>query len=484
MKTRRWDLLAAALLFCVLGLLFVPECDDCYFSYWSFDSFWDFLLVQPSPSDPAVMGVPTNGRYLGNLLGLLLAKLAFTPLWWLRGLVMGGGLLALTGLLARHVRFRGAAPGEPFALALAMVLLAPVGIWQEVYSWGAAYMNYLAPMVLLLLLFRRLRRRDGAGWPVVLVMAAANCLFVENISLYLVLLGCGLLAASLRWPQRLPPRGLCAALCGGSWLGFGISMTRSVFSQVDSGLRGMGLELLHDNLPVIVTEVLLRPVVVTLLISGLLLWLVRRQGCPRWPLWGAALALFHLYLLFLRVQAARGALPLYRQENLLPGLALALLWLVLLWEWRGGAAKGHVLFYAASLCIVTGPMAVVSPLHSRMFFGSYLFLCLTAATLYRQARRQGVHALTGLRIPAFLAALVLVGIYACNAWVYWTRLSHACVLADAGATQITLPLVPFPQFTANEMIGKGDIVYQVYHQRPWDIGFTFEPYTKWKQSVS
>ena len=29
----------------LLGLLFVPECDDCYFVYWSFDSLRDWLLT-------------------------------------------------------------------------------------------------------------------------------------------------------------------------------------------------------------------------------------------------------------------------------------------------------------------------------------------------------------------------------------------------------------------------------------------------------
>lgn len=43
------------------------------------------------------------------------------------------------------------------------------------------------------------------------------------------------------------------------------------------------------------------------------------------------------------------------------------------------------------------------------------------------------------------------------------------------------PLVPFPQFTANEMAGKGDIVYLVYHQQPWDISFTFVPYEDWAE---
>lgn len=61
------------------------------------------------------------------------------------------------------------------------------------------------------------------------------------------------------------------------------------------------------------------------------------------------------------------------------------------------------------------------------------------------------------------------------------RLDTARAQADGGASQITLPLVPFPQFTANEMAGKGDIVYLVYHQQPWDISFTFVPYEDWAE---
>ena len=77
----------------LLGLLFVPECDDCYFVYWSFDSLGDWLLTRPV-EDGLVMGVPENGRWLGNLLGVLQGKLYFVPLVGpvLRGLLMGGAL--------------------------------------------------------------------------------------------------------------------------------------------------------------------------------------------------------------------------------------------------------------------------------------------------------------------------------------------------------------------------------------------------------
>ena len=157
-RRRRWDVLLSAALFLLLALLFVPECDDCYFIYWDFASWKDFLLVRPIPQEGVVLGVPSNGRYLGNLLGLILGKLAFSPLWPLRVLILGGGMLGLTLLLSRFFQGGPAGGRESFALALFLVVWAPWGIWQQVYSWSAAWANYLAPTLLLLPLLLLLRQ--------------------------------------------------------------------------------------------------------------------------------------------------------------------------------------------------------------------------------------------------------------------------------------------------------------------------------------
>lgn len=216
-------------------------------------------------------------------------------------------------------------------------------------------------------------------------------------------------------------------------------------------------------------------------ISLLLLWLVRRQGCPRWRLWACLLLPLHLYIGYDRLLVVLKRRDLYREECLWLGLALALLWLILAAEWRGGADRRELWFWVASLLVVTGPMLVVSPVNARMFFSSYLFLCLAASVLFRRARAEGLRPLTRLNRAAAAAGVLLVAVYACNAAVWVHRLDTARAQADGGASQITLPLVPFPQFTANEMAGKGDIVYLVYHQQPWDISFTFVPYEDWAE---
>ena len=200
----------------LLGLLFVPECDDCYFVYWSFDSLRDWLLTRPSTAGAEIVGVPENGRYLGNLLGVLQGKLYFVPVVGpiLRGLLMGGALWALVCLLARRARRGPVGRGESLAMALVLVLLAPRGIWQEALSWGAGLVNYLLPMVILLVLLELFARRRPSAL-LAGALAFCGCLFMETTTILLAA-GGGLCALLFRHTdRRRAALGLCGPAAGG-----------------------------------------------------------------------------------------------------------------------------------------------------------------------------------------------------------------------------------------------------------------------------
>ena len=86
--------LDVGLILAVVGLaaLFFLESDDCYFVYWQYDSWKDFLLTRPDMDGALIVGVPQNGRYLGNLIGVLLAKSYETPLFFLRVVYFAGDI--------------------------------------------------------------------------------------------------------------------------------------------------------------------------------------------------------------------------------------------------------------------------------------------------------------------------------------------------------------------------------------------------------
>lgn len=218
------------------------------------------------------------------------------------------------------------------------------------------------------------------------------------------------------------------------------------------------------------------PVVATALISFLLVWLLRRQDCSWWKLWGGVLGLVHLVCLFFAVGDLFQTESLYSDGQLVLGLLMAAVWLITLLQWRGGAAKIRILLLALSLCVLNGPLLFVSPVGPRNLFCGYVVLMLVAGELYTCARTQGLKSMNWLRFPLAGACVLLVALYACNFTVYHQRLEYAWEQVEAGAQSVTLPLVPFNGWVTNEFPGKGDISYLVYRQSPWDVSFTFVPW--------
>ena len=468
----------------VLALLFFPESDDCYFVYWQYDSLTDFLLTRPITDGAQIVGVPQNGRYLGNLIGVLLAKCFETPLFFLRPAYCAGGLLLLAWAGAASV-----CPGrkrEGACFLLALLVLSFRGLWQEVYSWGAAYVNYVTPVALALLL-PPLLRGDG-GWrpggrrALLAGLSLAACLFMETVTVFLFLAALAVLAAA--WKTGWPGRGEALALLLGTTLGTAAMFSAPGYGAVGAdGLRSFGLSLFWDSLGQALVGVVVRPAPAALMVTGLLLWHLKRQGGRAWLACGAAALPLHALCLWAWAADLFDpgeTVQLPPADPLLAGAGavLALLWVVMLALWRG-RGRGRTAILAAALCLVSGPLLVVAVSGNRFFFPSYGVLALAALSLYDAAREEGLRPVAWLRGLALLAACGLIFVYFCNHTVFSRRLEYGRALAADGAEQMTLPLVPFPGFSRNEQIWKGDVSYLIYRETPWDVAFTFVPYAQW-----
>ena len=468
----------------ILAALFVLESDDCYFVYWQYDSLADFLLTRPVTDEARIVGVPQNGRYLGNLLGVLLAKSYETPLWFVRVVYFAGGLLLLARAGACCVcpdRRR-----EGTFLLLAVLILSFRGIWQEVYSWGAAYVNYVTPMVLILLLPPLLRGdgnwSPGARRALLAGLSFAACLFLETTTIFLCL--SALIALGFSWLTGRPGRGEALALAVGSVLGTAVMFTAPGYGAVGSdGLRELGLSLIGDSLTQTLVGTVVRPAPAALMISCLLLRFLRRQGGTAWRWCGLAALPLHGICLWSwgRDLADPGlTVELPPADGLLvgTGAALAVLWVVMLALWKG-RGRGRTAALAAALCLISGPLLVLSVRGNRYFFPGYVILALVLLSLYDCAREEGMGPAVWTRVLALTAAVALIGVYFGNCAVFRQRLDYGRELAEQGAVQMTLPLLPFAGFARNEQLWKGDLSYLIYRETPWDVAFTFVPFGQW-----
>lgn len=458
----------------LLGFLFVPECDDCYFAFWRYDSFKDFLITQPSHDYGLLVGIPENGRYLGNILGVLLSKVYFTQFCFVHGLIMTAGFSLLIYGLAKSMHNDRISWMEALSLSFAIFIFAPRGIHQEVYSWGAAWVNYLLPMIGVLFLFQWPDSAQSKKhvWPVLFVSFAC-CLFIEPITILLA--GFAFVATAASYNGYLPKK-QAIAFCIGSWVGAFIMFTAPGYFHGTNESRVVSLSLIAKNLPVIFTQTFQRPAILAAVISFLFVWLLHRQGNHRWKFFMFVLVPMHVFLFILYLRDLFYTTEHYNRYGIAISFILPVLWVTMLMLWRNGKEKRSCFIVILAMFLLNGPLLIVSPIAPRNFFPSYLCLTMIAIFLYQAARAQGLGSFEKIRYIAAAAAICLIFVYACNFFVYHHRLKDAQSQVACGATEVTLPLVPFPGWTVNEYRGKGDLSYIIYRQTPWDVDLEFVPY--------
>ena len=134
-----------------------------------------------------------NGRYLGNLLALLITRSVMA-----KALVIAGGVVWLLHVMYRNICFREAKRAkENLFLLLSCVFLLlslPATLFQQSYGWSAAFVNFVPPVFLFLIYYNWTEwiydgYQDQPLWKTILVipLGISVQLFSENVTLFVAL---------------------------------------------------------------------------------------------------------------------------------------------------------------------------------------------------------------------------------------------------------------------------------------------------------
>lgn len=596
-------LLLLCAFFFVLACWFVPECDEYYFQYWSFDSLSDFIHTNPRDTGVLLVGIPANGRYLGNALGILQAKLYAVPGGvYLRAALFAACSIGLLRLLYNYflqmtkisqegdklaeetgrTERRRLLKSGGFALCALLLVGAPYGIYSQVLAWGAGFANYVPPAAAMVFLWLNLfgttrngeNKGDEAGKGgkkavlgrriVLFSVAFAAQLFAEPVTVYFLFFGAALTANGWIWYRKmsclqggeaavgkavaLQHTILAAWMFLGFLAGAALMFSDSGYRQVGGDGRAVTVENMVRNLAIIASEVVVNHPLITPLLSLLLIAAAfcslregarRRESCEPhsrkpgnrksygykshgykshgygfhkgmayavWLVLTVLLIPLHVFLFRSNALVIADRLFAYEDVNIFVGAAIAAIWigLLILWSMGGGSqekdggshaaawpcsyahtVRGRLWFWVGSLVIANGPLLVLYPIKSRHFFLSYIILCLVALELYGWLAGRidwlSRTKMTRLMQAATIACCVgLLFVYCENNRVHQERMAYAKEQIDRGASEVTLPLLPYRAFVTNEGTSKGDISYVCYREEPWDVKFRFVLWEEWK----
>lgn len=374
--------------FTVLACLFPYTGDDWY---WGSEIGWKHL---------ADFFDGYNGRYLGNLLVLLLTRSKL-----LDAVFMAASYTCCCWMCFAYSRER---PAEGYLLAAVLFFLMPRSVWGQAVVWTSGYVNYV-PSALIsagyLLLVRNITDTEPPVYGKrmfmgTFLMGICGALFMENITLFNICLAVAVMGYT--WIKFRRWYGAHAGFFAGSVLGAVIMFTNSVYSQIAgeadeyrqmansvSDRAVMMVKHAKQLLDYMIFENLLFCFVITLLLVLLVFADCRKTGRKYWK---AAVLGLHVCSLAAAFLAHRYAYLLYAEPSEgIMGVDICMILVALIYVVTMGAElylcvprerRFRMLMPLYCIPVAFAPLLLVDPIGPRNAFFGYLLLMIATADLF------------------------------------------------------------------------------------------------------
>lgn len=436
-----------------------------------------------------------NGRYAGDfaVLGLTRAGL-LTPV------VVS---LVVTATLVLVLELSRNRTPVGYGLVGVLFLAMPVGLWREGVVWLSGFSNYVLG-ALTLLLFLLVVRGEWEGeerrprpltMVVTFVVAVIGQLFMEYVTLAIVVLSVGSVVVVRRRTGRWPVTGLvwAAGALVGAVLMFSNSAYRNLAAgksyqkvQATSGagaVKDLAIKVL-DTLP---TYAVVDNMALNAALALLLCLAVAVRG--RAGTWSGRLVvvLSGCFLVLTTTlwfverhrvlpEAARG-LAAVAAVLLLAAVVLAALTVV-----TAPRRRNSLLLFSLAIVLMLGPLALVNPVGPRCFYPTYVVFLVIVSLVAREVA-DAVPAFDGLAagLPLLVGALALLT----PMFVIYTTMDHAAehrlerVRAQVAAGHHHVRIRPLPY---HQYVHDGDPFwsllytrYKTYYGLPADLDLRLEP---------
>lgn len=468
-KRNRKELVLLFFLLCFLNLLYIPQCDELYYRSWKFKTAIDRLLSKPILEGDHIIGLIYNGRIIGNFIGVLQGQLLTTKLWWLRAPIFAIGIISLgLGMTRLSMRFKP----KYFLISILPLICATRGIYQNVYSWGVAYINYFLPLLLFVFLYILLEEEKHSfiKRSALFLLAFIIQLFMESVTISMFFFsGYVLISKKIPSKNKLP-------VCIGIWAGCLIMFLYPSYQHVssDGGLYAMGMDLnlIFNNLCEISYGAFFQHVILMLSIS----WLFLQNNKIHNRKYKAS-EIIKFVINVIIVAIANLLNRLNWGTNWINPILLGLIGISWLHSWiklRNTAEWEKIGVFLFGSVILVAPFLLVQPsLFERMYYATYVMLILLMLQLLSKTDYITEKLNKCCIVPISIFLVLMIGIYGSNYAVNQWRISLGQEQISAGAESITLPLVPFEKYCINEHTGKGDLSFILYKDVPFDVQLKF-----------
>lgn len=451
----------------------------CFYAYVAFcvpycHDDWDWGL---SAGLDQWLNAVYNSRYAGSFF-----VVAMTRSELFKTAAMALTMLSIPVMLVKLSGLREKTSG--FIIANVLMLIMPRLMWQQTYGWVSAFAGYVVPAPLLLFLIMIMERSTEEApreyW-LCLPLAAALCLFSENLTVYALFACVAFTALCAVKTKRLNPFHLAmtAALAAGALIMFSSPMYDELMA---SGTAVNGVRRLTVNQGAELGEYVLvwGKRFFTVLLPTVFYHSPIAPACASAALTAAALkrktTAFAILLSLITaalnvciIMGIRGALLWAGPVALL----LCMFGLIII----SGDGVGKKLFFLLSVPAVMLPLVVADEMGPRLAFLPYVFFMCLALCSVPEPEKQSVKApVLAVSVTALaLCAVFYAGIYARIRAVTVDRERAINFAVEHGDSSVLMKKDPTRYWWGRNPVSDERVVYfKEFYGIPRDMEVEFE----------
>ncbi len=369
-----------------------------------------------------------NGRYVGNLIVLVLTRSVL-----LRVIVMVAtifGIIYLSYKLTDDKKF------SLLLLSTLLILSVPKLILRQAIVWTSGFTNYALPTVLILLAlyliyktskeYKNKKNINIITAVGLLVLGFCSSLFVEHITIYLVVISLLLVLYYFIKYKKVPIKYIAFFI--GSLLGAILMFSNGAYGNIannEDGYRSIPtngiislIEKVQENFKTIYQELILNNLILNIVLASLLLITIYnflknnkpsklKKGLINLSI--VSIIGYIIYSVIKKVNPTWNILLKYTPYfelfiSIIFFLAIAIVTFVCITKKE---VKQKLIFYLLSIAILTLPLFIVQPIGSRCFFPTYCIFILIILVLYKEGVEENeiFNKILGIGITVFAVYL-------------------------------------------------------------------------------
>lgn len=489
----KWLLISIFLLLLILSFNFPLVGDDWGRVRAPLNSISDFFNIIQS------QWLYLNGRVIGNISSILLIQNRI-----LRSFVFAVTILSIVLLIYKIVKEKKENKIVLLLFTCICVIFIPKEIFKQVYAWGAGFCNYVPSIVGLLYYFwiqenhAQIDKRKSLYKALTFIAVFCSCLFSENLTLYILIMSIatsGYAYWKIRKLNSYQISGILGAITGS--LTMFLSPVYGIILNNGDAYRGAGFSLEHlfetarKNFPTVCNYTIGNNYFMMFILSGLLFYFLYKTNLNS-KSFKKIKPLAHMILVLVPCYFYSINKVLYNDFfNLNPSdmqLWLTVFVLVIYYStWVyivihvdfNEKIKVRLLFLMISILILNGPLLFITPIGPRVFYASYIVLCLMAVSLFNHlVVDQGIFKIP-FSVLLFTVNFCFIFIYAENHRI--EKIQATYIKEQMALKEKTIRL---PYFTYNTWLHEphdGKIGNTYYYSEKKDIEFEYIKYKEWQK---